>query len=258
MHEILRSAAATDWVLDLGSQHGSFPPDATSGRVVRLDLEVRSAPGVFAIQADAAHLPFRDGTFARAVANHSFEHFENLDAAVGEFGRVLAPYAQAYVAVPDASTLADRLYRWLARGGGHLNAFVESDDLAGRISRAIALPHAATRLLHSGFTFANRRNAVGRPPRRLWLLGGGFEPSVRWATWTFRQLDRLYGTRLSVYGWAFYFGRVHNVDTTPWPNVCIRCGAGHPSRVLSRARRAYACPQCGVRNMFTPGPPDSC
>ena len=136
MHQILQSAPPAAWVLDLGSQYGSFPPQATAGRVVRLDLDARAAPGVFAVQADAAHLPFRDHTFARAVANHSLEHFDALTQCLSELGRVLAPNAQLYVAVPDASTLADQLYRWLARGGGHVNPFVE----AGARSRIASPP----------------------------------------------------------------------------------------------------------------------
>lgn len=258
MHEILHSASPGDWVLDLGSQLGSFPPSATPGRVVRLDLEARAAPGVYAVRADAAHLPFRSGTFARVVSNHSLEHFVQLEAALGELGRILRPHALAYVAVPDASTLADRLYRWLARGGGHVNPFVHAGELSARLAVALKLPLAGTRLLHSGFTFANRRNAVGRPPRRLWLLGGGFEPSVRWATWLFRQLDRRCGTRLSVYGWAFYFGDLRHVQTASWPNVCIRCGAGHPAQALMPVRLRYACAQCGAVNLFTPGTTNSC
>lgn len=256
MHEILRTAAPSDWVLDLASQHGSFPAGATPGRVIRLDLQARAEPGAFAVRADAARLPFRDGVFARVVANHCFEHFVELDAATREVARVMAPGAQLYVSVPDASALADRLYRWLARGGGHVNAFTSPRQLAQRMAIATGLPLAAQRLLHSGFTFANRRRAAGRAPRRLWLLGGGFPWMLRWATWLLRQSDRQLGTRLSVYGWALFFGDVHVDDLTAWTNVCIACGSGTPARALRGLR--YRCPACGELNLFTPDSANTC
>lgn len=49
-----------------------------------------------------------------------------------------------FVAVPDASTVTDRLYRWLAGGpapgGGHVNAFTSADETARRIEKAVGLP----------------------------------------------------------------------------------------------------------------------
>ena len=73
--------------------------------------------------------------------------------------------------------------------------------------------------------------------------------------------DRILKTRLRVYGWALYFGRLDvPVDTRTWTNVCIRCGAGYSSDWLRFERELvrrylilpyYQCPQCGSRNLFT-------
>lgn len=42
-----------------------------------------------------------------------------------------------------------------------------------------------------------------------------------------RRMDRWLGTRTGVYGWAFWFGKMpESVDTTVWPNVCIRIHGG--------------------------------
>jgi SAM-dependent methyltransferase len=246
VYGILASCDERDWVLDLGCQYGSFPSSATRASVVRLDLD---AQGAGAVMADAARMPFRDAVFSAIIANHSLEHFVELDAVLHEIARVRTAGASLYVAVPDASTLADGLYRWLARGGGHVNAFTDPAETAAHITRLTGLPLAGTRLLHSGFSFANRRNSHGRPPGRLWLTGGGYEWMLRWATWLLRWCDRLFGTRSSVYGWAFYFGATGPGSVTAWPNVCIRCGAGHPAAVSSRF--VYACPACGARNLRT-------
>jgi hypothetical protein len=49
-----------------------------------------------------------------------------------------------------------------------------------------------------------------------------------------RLSDRFLHTRLTVYGWALYFGNIATpIDRRPWRNVCIRCGSGHPSAWLS-------------------------
>jgi SAM-dependent methyltransferase len=207
-------------------------------------------------------LPFADGAFAAVISNHSVEHFVDLDAALREIGRVIRPGGALYVAVPDASTLTDRLYRWLGRGGGHVNAFRSAAEVVGRVERATGLGHAASRTLCSSLSFLNRHVAPRPYPRRLMLLGGGFEWTLFLFVWLSRWMDRTFHTRLGVYGWAFYFGRrPAQIDLSVWQNVCIRCGAGHPAELLrerSRVRpflrwlEVYACPICQALNPFIP------
>lgn len=178
MHEILAQLRTGQHVLDLGSGAGSF--DATGGPYVAiradLDRPARLAPN-FA-QADAAHLPFADATFDAVVSNHSLEHFDDLAGALAEIGRILKPDGALYIGVPDASTFCDRLYRWLARGGGHVNPFTSAPDLAARIEDATRLPHVATRTSFASLSYLNRKNAPSGPRRRL-LVGGGTELSLR-------------------------------------------------------------------------------
>ena len=74
-----------------------------------------------------------------------------------------------------------------------------------------------------------------------------------------RILDRRFGLRSSVYGWALYFGTVPvEIDSSPYVNVCLRCGSGNPSVRLKQNLlvptgwfRQYRCPQCGTRNPFS-------
>jgi SAM-dependent methyltransferase len=212
------------------------------------------------VQADAARLPFADGTFAAIVSNHSLEHFDDLAGALSEIRRIAAPGSALFVAVPDASTLTDKVYRWLARGGGHVNRFTSASDTAAAIEAATGLRHAATRILYSSLSFLNRRNSPRPAPRRLLLLGGGYEWSLFVYAWLSRRLDRWLKARTSVYGWGFYFGRISEpIDTEAWVNVCIRCGSGHAARLLAtRFRagwnlpvlRAWRCPECGAVNPF--------
>jgi hypothetical protein len=262
MHEILRRLPAGARVLDLGSRDGSFDASNYPVRVVRADLEVPSGGhrDVF-VCADAAALPFATASFDAIVANHSLEHFERLNEALEEMGRVLKPHGAIFVAVPDASTMADRLYRWLGRGGGHVNAFRWRDDLIALIEGPTRLRFAGGRTLRTSLAILNRKNQGGRIQRKLLLLGGGSETLlVLWSAIS-RIVDRLLGTRLSVYGWALYFGELGEaVDRGTWSNVCARCGAGYSSAWLEntgRVRRGrwlvrgYACPACGAWNIFT-------
>jgi SAM-dependent methyltransferase len=211
------------------------------------------------VQGDARRLPFRDGCFRAVIANHSLEHLEELDLCLAELKRVLAvEVGMVYVAVPDASTLSDRVYRWLSHGGGHINAIVDSCEFGRKLERCFGVPLIAKRVLHSSFAFANRGGVV-KWSRRVYLIGGGYEGSLRLWNWLFRWLDRGFGTRLSVYGWAFYLGRFAPPDEGALGNVCLRCGAAHVSAWLEAlgtvkrglAGRWFACPDCGASNAFT-------
>ncbi len=256
---MLRNLPRRARVLDLGCAGGSFDDAGRDLLVVRIDLERDSRhPSNFA-QADAARLPFPSGSFQAVISNHSLEHFDNLAACLSEIGRVVNSGGALYVAVPDSSTVSDRLYRWLARGGGHVNAFSSASELAARIEQATGLKHVATRTLCASLSCLNRKNRRTRAPRRLLLVGGGTEWSLRLLNYGFRLADRFLHTRLSVYGWALYFGKVEPpIDCETWSNVCIRCGSGHASDWLRREGvvrgkivRTYRCPGCGTMNLFS-------
>jgi SAM-dependent methyltransferase len=257
MHEIFRLLSSRPVILDLGSRTGSFT--AEPGWIaVRVDAEVPvDCPSMF-VAARAEALPFRDGQFAAIIANHSLEHFEALEQALDEISRVIDPggFLYIYIAVPDSSTVTDRIYRWMAHGGGHVNSFTSAGDLVDRVSRKIGLPHAGTRVLCTSFSFLNRANIPGRIQKKLLLFCGGSERALSVLTYAFRRLDRWFGSRLSVYGWACYFGSGIQVEEGVWTNVCVRCGCGHPSRQLEEAgivkQHSFRCPQCGAKNYFTP------
>jgi hypothetical protein len=171
----------------------------------------------------------------------------------------LKPTGALYIAVPDASTFCDRLYRWLARGGGHVNPFTSAPQIAAIVEHATHLPHVQTRTLCASLSFLNRRNFRVHNPRRLLLVGNGTEISLHLFIYFARLSDRLFGTRLGVYGWALYFGSLPvAVETDVWTNVCIRCGSGAQSHWLRHVKLVhrrlflplYRCPACGATNLF--------
>jgi SAM-dependent methyltransferase len=262
VYEILDHLAGNARVLDLGSGGGSFPAQAYRFQTIRVDLTPSRNPTLF-VQADAPRLPFRSRTFDAIVLNHCLEHFDALQPSLQEIGRVVKPDGGIFVSVPDAGTFTDRLYRKVFRNsGGHVNLFRSCAELERSLASYFGLPHVATRTLHSGLTFLNRRNLVGDPVVRAQTTTGGLsEPLLAGLNAALRVLDRLFRTRLSVYGWALYFGTVPEaVDTSAMINVCLRCGAGQPFTELQAPRdggakrsfTVYTCQSCGARNIGMP------
>ncbi|MBY0506180.1 MAG: class I SAM-dependent methyltransferase [Bryobacteraceae bacterium] len=159
MFDYLSTLRSSSWILDLGSSTGSFDQSITDAHVVRVDLDrKKSLRGGEVVQADAAALPLSDQRIDVVIANHSLEHILALGPALAEIGRIIKPGGTLFVSVPDASTLTDRIYRWLARGGGHVNPFVHRDQLSHLITTRTGLPLRATVDLYSGLSFLNRKN----------------------------------------------------------------------------------------------------
>lgn len=259
MHEVLASLDRGQRVLDLGSGAGSFHLRDGCFIAIRADLDLPPSPAANFTQADAAHLPFQARAFDAVISNHSLEHFDDLAGALAEIGRVVKPDGALYVAVPDASTFCDRLYRWLGRGGGHVNPFTSAEALAQMIESATGLHHVKTRTLCTSLSYLNRKNFKTRASRKLLLLGGGTEISLQVFAWFASLSDRLFRTRLKIYGWALYFGNVSVPDEAAWTNVCVRCGSGTSSDWLRQTNlvhrrlffRIYRCPHCGTANLFS-------
>ncbi len=261
MHEILGHLREGMRVLDLGSKTGSYDAASIPALSVRLDLKWhRRTPPAFFVQGDAARLPFASRSFDAVIASHSLEHFDNLKGAMQEIGRVLKREGALFVAVPDARTLTDRIYRWVGRGGGHVNLFDSEKKLMEMLAWYSGLRPVAIKDLYSSLSFLNRHKDPGPRPRRWRLFFSGYQTPLAALNAILRFADLRFGTRASVYGWAFYLGAVaEEVETRPWTNVCVRCGAGHPSDWLEAVGavgrwwfvKVWRCPGCGSRNYFT-------
>lgn len=262
MIHLIRNLPPGARVLDLGAGPGSFPKIREDLTIVRLDLEKphHFGPG-FYVLADASSMPFASASFDLVVSNHSLEHFVELEATIREAGRVLKPGGALYIAVPDASTLTDRIYRWLGRGGGHVNPFRSADDVSKLVTRFTGLPLRTATVLFSSLSFLNSYNFVTPPPRRIALFAFGNERFLAVLIWILRGLDRRLGTRFSRYGWSFRFGNVAGAELPEaWLNVCVRCGSGHSEAYLRKNAAihrqaglfpAYRCPACGGFNYLT-------
>lgn len=260
VYEILERLREGAYVLDLGSREGSFPDGAYPVRAVRLDIGKPRRATSMSVQADAAHLPFAARTFDAVILNHSLEHIRELKPTLQEIGRVVREDGAVFVSVPDATTFSDRVYRKVYRdSGGHVNLFDSASKLEPMLAWYFGLPHVATRTLHTSLNFLNPHNTREAVRLRQMRFAGVPEFILAPAGAAMRWLDHGFGTRLSVYGWALYFGRIETpVDTTPLENVCVRCGQAHPADDLRRRGLerhlllvSYRCVGCGAWNVFT-------
>lgn len=262
MLDLVKSLPPQSRVLDLGARTGSFQTSRNDLCIVRLDLEVPEArrSGHY-VAGDAARLPFGSQSFDLVISNHSLEHFVQLEATIREIGRVIKPDGILYVAVPDVGSLTDRIYRWMARGGGHVNGFRSPEEVVRLVEAMTCLKQRATWTLFSSLSFLNRHNFVHRPPRKIALFAFGSEHFLAVLLWLLRWWDLRRASRVSQYGWAFYFGNI-TLTKKPdvWINVCVRCGSGHAQAFLKRQEivprfprmfQPYRCPNCGGWNLFT-------
>ena len=125
--------------------------------------------------------------------------------------------------------------------GGHVNLFRSKEQLSAAIENATGLSMAACIVLSTSFGFLRREHFLPRPPRRMWILANGAPWCIALLSYLARQTDRLFSTRLSVYGWALYFGRLaQDVAHERWFNVCGACGASFSSdSLLAHARSRW-------------------
>src|SRR5436190_10711250 len=125
MDELLARVPAGGRVLDLGCGRGSFPYGKFPHlRIDALDEFAAPDPPFPAHaryrQGHAEALPYGDASFDLVITNFVMEHVRDFPAALDQIARVLAPGGHFYMAVPNARSFEDALYRSLYLGGGHL------------------------------------------------------------------------------------------------------------------------------------------
>jgi SAM-dependent methyltransferase len=159
-------AGPGDLLLDLGCGFGrhAFEAARRGVAVVALDAgadevdEVRATLGAMieagelapaaragAVQGDALHLPFADGTFDRVIASEVLEHIPDDVAAMSELARVLRPGGTMAVTVPRCGP---ELVNWVLSDeyhdvpGGHVRIYRRS-TLRGRLASTGLVPESS-------------------------------------------------------------------------------------------------------------------
>ena len=168
MDDILQQLDRSAIVLDLGAGSGSFAYQSYDCRIVALDsalspeavaaARVRAARILF-VRGDATHLPLAKGTVDFVIMNHVLEHLPEPGRVLREVGRVLTPSGRLFISVPNGQSFSDGLYRFLFRGGGHVNRFTH-DGLVSMVTEATGLCLLYSVDLYTSFCFITKAREV--------------------------------------------------------------------------------------------------
>ena len=151
-------------VLDLGCGGGSFPYDMFPTFTIDA-LDEFPAPAVpFPAhvryqQGRAERLPYGERAFDLIISNFVMEHVGDFAAAIDEVARVLKPGGYFYMAIPNARSFEDALYRSIYDGGGHLQRH-SFESAVGTIYARTPLKLLSYLEWPAGFTFLLDREAL--------------------------------------------------------------------------------------------------
>lgn len=222
-------------VLDLGAGRGSFPYAAYPQlRIAALDPAPPPASGTFPShveyrQGQAERLPYPNRTFDLVIANFVLEHVTGFRAAIEEVARVLTPDGYFYMAVPDARSFEDWLYRGLYAGGDHLQRHTVESVLATVYGRTTLKLLAYTEW-PSGFTFLGEHEGLRALTNAL-----------------VTACHETLGVDLRARGnYLFVFQAQRGLGRRVFTAVCGYCGSGTTESVASAA--TWTCPACGRVN----------
>lgn len=234
MHELLALLPDGARVLDLGCGRGSFRY-ADYARLAIDALDEFPAPAepfpghVRFLRGTAEALPYRAATFDLVIANFVLEHVRDFPGAIREVARVLRPQGYFYMAVPNARSFEDALYRALYAGGGHLQRHSLHSVIA-TVYGMTPLKLIAYNEWPAGFTFLEDGEA-------LRALVDQFAAACREALAIDLRASSNY---------LLVFQRQQGIGRRVTRAACGYCGSGAPD--AAGAEREWTCPSCGRRN----------
>ena len=270
MDNLIAAMRSDQLVVDIGCGQGSFDYRRYPCRILGIDLDFDGGPQRIApshvsyVRANSEDLPLATASADVIVCNHSLEHIAHYKQTLSEIRRVLTDNGVVWISVPNGFGFDDALYRFLYKGGGHVNRF-SFDGLVNDVEQMTGMKLLQWTPLTSSFIYCTP-NRTDRPclPRRLKFLyqlpaSNTLGIALNSAT---RLIDKLLNSRLSMYGWGFVFGSPGTVIDSSlhsYFNVCIGCGAGHPFDSLQGFTnrhwgvKFYRCPRCAQTNpLFHP------
>jgi hypothetical protein len=269
MDNLIASMRPDQLVVDIGCGHGSFDYQRYPCRILGIDLDFDGGPQPIApsrvsyVRANSEDLPLATASADVIVCNHSLEHIANYKRTLSEVRRVLTPNGVVWISVPNGFGFDDALYRFLYKGGDHVNRFSFA-GLVDDVEQITGMKLLQWAPLTSSFIYCTLHPTECPLPRRLKFLykfpaSNTLGIALNTAT---RLIDKLLNSRLSMYGWGFVFGppgTVIDSSLHSFFNVCIGCGSGHPFDTLhgfTNRRwgvKFYRCPRCARTNpLFHP------
>lgn len=164
MAELLALLPPGARVLDLGCGKGSFAYSEFANLAIDALDEYEAPEEAFPAhvcyqQGRAEALPYPAAAFDLIIANFVLEHVADFPAAIDEVARVLRAGGSFYMAVPNARSFEDALYRGIYAGGGHLQRHSFESVLA-TVYRQTELKLISYVEWPGGFTFLEDREGL--------------------------------------------------------------------------------------------------
>lgn len=164
MAELLSRLPSGSRVLDLGCGNGSFPYDSFPNLEIDALDAFPEPPQPFPThvtytQGYAEALPYANNVFDLVTANFVLEHVTDFEAAIAQISQVLKIGGYFYMAVPNAASFEDALYRGLYAGGGHLQRH-SFESVMATVYRTTGFKLTAYVEWPAGFTFLQDREGL--------------------------------------------------------------------------------------------------
>lgn len=276
MENVLANLNHEHIVVDLGCGSGSFHYGLYKCRIIGIDLaipeKVRHSQ-IRLVQANSAAIPLASGSVDVVVCHHTLEHFDDFQSTLIEVNRVLNDDGVIWIAIPNGYGWDDELYRFVFSGGGHVNRFGR-DELVEAVQRLTRFRLIQEVDLFSSFIYLKKPTPEiyqHFPPNARFLYyvpDGASMAAILGINAVTRIIDKLFGSRLSQYGWGFVFASKNTVLpplNRPYFNVCSACGSGISTKQLldsGHLKRLFGvgifhCPYCRQVNAFV-APPEGC
>ena len=263
-------------VVDLGCGRGSFHYELYKCQIIGVDVAVPQnvkRSHVSFIQANSAEIPLASSSIDAVVCHHTLEHFADFRSTLVEINRILKDNGLIWIAIPNGYGLDDELYRFIFSGGGHVNRFTR-DQLIKEVHHLTRFRVTQEVDLFSSFIYLKKPTPEEYqyyPPTARFLFhipDGTSVTGILVINAVTRLIDKLFGSRLSQYGWGFVFAaegaslpHLHR----PYFNVCSKCGSGIPGKQICKNGQLgkcfgvgfFYCPNCQQLNTFV-SPPVGC
>jgi ubiquinone/menaquinone biosynthesis C-methylase UbiE len=277
LEPLLDGLGTNQIAVDLGCGRGSFHYGSRKCRIIGVDVALpstelyRDDSRIDYVRADSGYIPFASDSVDAVLCHHTMEHFPDYERALKDIDRVLKDRGLLWIAIPNGYGFDDSLYRLVFSGGGHVNRFTH-DGLIDAVHRLTRLRLKQEVDLFSSFVYLKKPSPEEYehfPPsaRPLFHLPDGFSTAgVLALNAVTRVADKIFGSRISQYGWGFVFASENAVLPplhTAYFNVCSRCGSGLPAAELRKRDTTrtvlglgmYHCPNCAQINSFVEPPP---
>lgn len=235
LHEMPLLNDPQAWILDMGAGPGSVPYGAYRAQFAALDQTIPANAGQFPrnatfIHGNAVCLPFLRDSFDLVIANFIFEHFWTPDLMLQEVERVLKPGGLAYISVPNAASLEDKLYNLAFHDHLQKYSFHSFLKIVYETTRFKLVSFADW---PAGYTWLNAP-PVGKLPRRAALR------LLQWLRPVLRRRTRKDS------GFIFLFRKEAKLGYRSITHICANCGGG--TTIEEAVRTGWLCAACGHLN----------